>query len=563
MKLKFGLRARFVAIFLIFTIMISVAAGYVTRKKYTDTIESQYRRDTIQIANLAASFIDGDKFETYARTLQKDEEYERIQEALNHVRRNSKVEYLYALKLISDSESIYVFDTWNENTPTDSIGQLGGRENYNPEYTGIADALKTGKTNENFEVTAITRFGYNATIYAPILNSKGEAVGVVGVDVAVDDIETTVEAAVRGLLAVMIAMIAICFMALLLVVQNEFIHPIRVLKACVEEMAGGKLGVQAPVKGHTEISEISRIFNQMSFNISIHMREVTDLNDGYHKFVPVEIFEILQKTDISQIRLGDYRETCLNMLSMGIDEFDKITERLESKKLFAFINRVYQETVPFIQKKDGVVGEYYKGGLLAFYQKSCQDVLDSAIVICQHFHRGGFQNEENLEPRLGFGISHGPVMLGIVGDRDRLSASMLSEAITAAEHLKLVAWKYRSHILVTGTAAKEIPEFESRYKSRLIGLFRLKTSGRTEEIYDVYDGDRAEEREQKDLTREKFEEGVRKFLAGSFYEARLCFIEVLKLYRGDYAAREYLYLCNRYYQQENGAQDIEVCIEEC
>ena len=55
-------------------------------------------------------------------------------------------------------------------------------------------------------------------------------------------------------------------------------------------------------------------------------------------------------------------------------------------------------------------------------------------------------------PYLGFGISFGPVMLGIVGDKDRLSASMLSEQITAAEHLKRAAWKYRASILITGTA---------------------------------------------------------------------------------------------------------------
>lgn len=565
MKLKFGLRARFILIFLVFSVIISAASGYITQKKYEATILKQYEDNAIQTANLAASFIDGDKFDEYAATLQKDEAYEITQENLNRIRRTQDVVFIYALKVISDTETLYVFDTWDENTPKDSIGRLGGREPYNPEYKGIANALETGKTNDKFEITEITRFGYNATIYAPVLNSMGKAVGVVGIDVAMNNIKSTVNEAVTGLLSVMLLIITLCFLALLVVVQTEFIHPVRVLKNCVQEMANGKLGVQAPVKGNNEISEISRIFNRMSFNISVHMQEITGLNDGYHKFVPLEVFKILQKTDITQIRLGDYKETVLSILSMQINNFDKITEMKESKKLFAYINQIYSETVPGIQKRGGVIGEYYKGGFSAFYQSSCQDVLDSAIIVCQHMNKLKKQGELEESERfsLAFGISHGSVMLGIVGNDDRFSSSLISEQITASEYLKTIAWKYRALILITGTAAEQIPGFEQQYSHRLLGMMYFKTTGKRERFYDVYDGDPSEDREMKELTKEKFEEGVKKFLAREFYEARLCFIEVLKLYRLDYAAREYLYLCNQYYQMEEDAQEIQICIEEC
>ncbi|PKB55180.1 hypothetical protein CRH03_09310 [Clostridium sp. HMb25] len=137
MKLKFGLRARFILIFLVFSVIISAASGYITQKKYEATILKQYQDNAIQTANLAASFIDGDKFDEYAATLQKDEAYEITQENLNRIRRTQDVVFIYALKVISDTETLYVFDTWDENTPKDSIGRLGGREPYNPEYKGL------------------------------------------------------------------------------------------------------------------------------------------------------------------------------------------------------------------------------------------------------------------------------------------------------------------------------------------------------------------------------------------------------------------------------------------
>ena len=111
------------------------------------------------------------------------------------------------------------------------------------------------------------------------------------------------------------------------------------------------------------------------------MREITDLNDGYHKFVPLEIFKILQKQEVSQIRLGDYRETVLSVMSMQINDFEHVTGHMAPMELFAFINRIYREAVPDVQSRGGVIGEYYYGGgFTAFYQNGCRQVLDSAIV---------------------------------------------------------------------------------------------------------------------------------------------------------------------------------------
>ena len=59
---------------------------------------------------------------------------------------------------------------------------------------------------------------------------------------------------------------------------------------------------------------------------------------------------------------------------------------------------------------------------------------------------------------------------------------------------------------------------------------------------------------------QKFERGVNLFCARKFYEARTAFIDVLKQFRRDAAAREYLFLCNQYYQRDDQDQ-IDICIE--
>ena len=64
----------------------------------------------------------------------------------------------------------------------------------------------------------------------------------------------------------------------------------------------------------------------------------------------------------------------------------------------------------------------------------------------------------------------------------------------------------------------------------------------------------------KELTKPLFEHGVELFLSKKFYEARLVFVEVLKQYRKDKAAKEYLYRCDKYYKDPEG-KAVETVLE--
>ena len=113
------------------------------------------------------------------------------------------------------------------------------------------------------------------------------------------------------------------------------------------------------------------------------------------------------------------------------------------------------------------------------------------------------------------------------------------------DYLRKIAWKYKARILVTGTAVSRIQDFEERYHARILGMIHVSATNSLEKIYDVYDGDEESLREIKELTKQNFEAGVRH----------------LKVSQGDYAAREYLYLCNQYYIKED-TSEINVYIED-
>ena len=560
-KRIFGLRAKFAVLFLLFAVIIMFSVGAVTYRTYRSSMMKRYASEAVTIAKLAASYLDGDELVRYSITRERDEEYDRLEAILDNIKEQSGVLYLYVVKPVSEDSTVYLFDAAAANE-TNYLAKLGDRGDWNENFKLAKEAMATGEPNSDLEPT-MTQLGYLASAYVPVKDHTGTPVAVVGVDFTMDEIQTFLKYSLKNLLVMMALLITGCFLVLLVLVNSSIISPVRILKNGVEKMADGELGVQVPIKSWDEIGEISEVFNRMSFNIGSHIQEIMDLNDGYYKFVPSAIFEILGKKSIKEINLGDNRTVPLEVLRMQINNFEEKTRQMDAGKLFGFLNRVSQLSVPVIMEKDGVVDSYFNGGLSAIYTKVGKNALDSAISICQKLNeeKKAGRMPEFADIELAFAISIGSQMVGIVGHDRRLSEVTLSEQISMVDYLRKVAGKYKARILVTGTAVGRIPNFDSRYHARILGMIHVSATDSLEKIYDVYDGDDEALREIKEYTKQSFEDGVKHFMAKRFYEARRCFVEVLKVSQGDYAAREYLYLCNKYYMKED-TSEINVYIED-
>lgn len=556
-RVKIGLRVKFTALFLVLGILLTISVKELTYNACERAVTNKFGEDAANIAEYAGTLVDAKLIEKYSTNLKKDKQYKEIQDKLNTIKEKMNLVFLYIVKPSEDNknEAMYIFDTWGKGKKDKDTGELGGIVPLPSESISIRKVLKTGNTNRQIEITS-TQYGKLASTYAAIKDSDENVVALVGIDIKADAILETVTKNIEKMVTLVIIIIAFCFCLLLIMIQIGIISPIRVLKDRVEKMAEGELGIQVPLKGRNEITEISSIFNRMSFNIEGHMKEVDDLNKSCYKFVPLKVFELLKKRDIKEVKLGDHEEVHLELLGMQINDFNMITMEMNSKELFSFINTIYHLFVPLILEKDGVIERYENGGFDAFYMNIDHMALDSAINICHKLNekRNDIEILKNLE--IAFCLSEGNVMMGIVGHDERLSTAAISTQFRVVDHLKSVAAKYRSRIIITDTIAKHIPEFFESYHSRMLGIIYINETDHFETIYDVYDGDNEEERFLKEMTKNIFEEGVKCFISKSIKGARANFIKVLKINGMDYAAREYLYLCNQYSQLEESEELI-------
>lgn len=562
MKVRYGLRVKFISLFLLCAGIILGVLNHQFERFYEKAVMNKYVDISSSTAIMATSMLEGDRIEKYFQTEEMDEEYANVQARLVDLRRSTGVSYLYVFRLNDNNMMEYIYDIALPEETDKDVGEFCEEYPYDPEaYVTAFEVMETKEPSKNLEVTH-TVLGYLASAYAPVRNSKGDVVALVGVDINMDDIISEKEQQSKSIMEFCGAVVAICFLLLLMIVQFSVIRPIRRLKKNVTELADGKLGVQTKIAGRNEITEIATVFNRMSKNIENHIRDVEGLNTAYYKFVPSKIFEILHKNSVIDVKLGDERNTRLSVLSFITDEFEKLTGTLGNEQMFRFINEILYNCVPIIMERHGVVEQFEDAGLTAFYTDSNQEVLDSAILILCRIAKLNQERNFHVDGsvRLRCAITYDSVKLGVVGHEERMAIVTISEQHWITKALCKVAAEYNANLLVTATYASKVQGFEDKYDSRFLGFVRRSGGNQIEKIYDVFNGDDEEDIILKKQTKALFEEGVHLYCARKFAEARLNFVEVLRQYRRDSAASRYLYLCNQNEKDEN-RDNIDIAIE--
>ena len=90
-----------------------------------------------------------------------------------------------------------------------------------------------------------------------------------------------------------------------------------------------------------------------------------------------------QKRSIINIELGDQEELELSILFSDIRDFTSISEKLSPEDNFKFINNYLNRMVPLVKGNGGFVNKFVGDSIMALYDKSPDEAVNSAIEMCQ------------------------------------------------------------------------------------------------------------------------------------------------------------------------------------
>ena len=267
MRKKHKLQNTVLRSFTVLAAVLFLIISFVVGDQYIHKEMENCRTTAFAYTKSAANLIDGDKIAYYLETEDKDEYYYEILDFLNSFRLNTDIQYYYVFVPFED-DLVYIWDA-NVLKPGETeidACELGYHEEYMEGGKEATYAIYKQNPPEEIELANDDKYGFIASAYSPVFNSKGEPVAVVGVDVYMPDLQANMR---QFLVVVMVAIMLVVSVAILMCfffVKKRIVNPINkirdVSKTMVENLENEE-SIQVTVQTGNEIEELFDSFKQM------------------------------------------------------------------------------------------------------------------------------------------------------------------------------------------------------------------------------------------------------------------------------------------------------------
>lgn len=247
-------------------ILVSAFVGTISIQKMKGYLLDASRSRTLVVAQTAAGFVDGDIVAGIDVGDEGSESYNTILETLQAFLIDEDVSYIYTMRM-NEGRLEFVVDADTEESV--AIG-----EEY--ETYDVIERAFGGEATVDTEVTS-DEWGSVYSGFAPIYNTAGEIVGIVGVDCSVDSINSKASELQRMLLIIE-ALCIVCAFVVSTVVGKIMTRNIKKINQKMDELANsdGDLSQQINITSGDEIENVAVSFNSFLVKLRSMMLAVME-----------------------------------------------------------------------------------------------------------------------------------------------------------------------------------------------------------------------------------------------------------------------------------------------
>ncbi|WP_437766445.1 response regulator [Sorangium sp. So ce281] len=307
----------------------------------------------------------------------------------------------------------------------------------------------------------------------------------------------------------------------------------------------------ARVTTHLSLRALQRALQQANSDLERRVAERTaelarlneDLratNRAYARFVPTEMLGLLGRDSAVDVALGDHVPFEMTVLFSDMRGFAALTESMTPGEAFAFINAYLGRLSPIVRRHGGFIDKYIGDAIMALFPGKAEDAVAAAVAMQRAVRQFSEERRSVGLPSIGMGIGihTGSVMLGTIGEAERMEATVISDTVNQASRLEGLAVRYGVAIVVSEQTMAALRARDG-YGQRFLDRVRLKGKREPVSVFEVFDGDPPETIERKRKTQALFEQALSDYYARRFAEANVRIAHVLSQNPDDKAVQIY------------------------
>lgn len=561
-----SLRFKLIVAFFALGVAISSALGYAAHDILADKLFQELRNTVGNIGLLGSDLLDkqaierlaalnsGQQSDEQVEAVETSDDFKNISATLNKIRdiKKNLVRYVYLVTPTDDENTVrYLVDAdvlalKAEGAEDAEISHF----NSAMDISGFPDfkaALAEKKPLVEETYVFDEDFGINSVSgYAPVMSADGSRLlALLGLDMSDRDVQAALhEVTVKSVLLSLVSLLISLVVAIL--VGAYLTRSIITLDQLVQRFTEKDFSVRAEIKSNDEVGRLGRSFNSMAETIQKYSAHLEALVNAYGRFVPHDLIRMMDKESILDVHLGDQTQKEMAVLFSDIRNFTSISEAMTPKQNFDFINSYLSRVGPRIRAHEGIIDKYIGDAVMALFPKSSEHAIKCAIDMQLMVQQ--YNNTRNLAYpaiKIGVGIHSGKVMLGTIGEDERMDGTIISDAVNLASRVEGLTKKYDALILVSDSLLAQLPD-PDKFKHRLVDKVYVVGKSTPTRLYEIYETDEPQVIALKDKTLASYNKAVDLFYARDFVLAQASFAEVLSVNPADVPARQFSDKCAKF-----------------
>ncbi|MGK7928775.1 MAG: adenylate/guanylate cyclase domain-containing protein [Spirulina sp.] len=260
------------------------------------------------------------------------------------------------------------------------------------------------------------------------------------------------------------------------------------------------------------------------------------------RFIPHEFVNFLGKKSIIEIQLGDRIHQEMTVLFSDIRSFTSISENMSPEQNFNFLNAYLHQVGPIIREHQGFIDKYIGDAIMALFYHTPENAVEAAIAMQNQVKLFNRDSQEKGYPaiQIGIGLHCGNLMLGTVGEKQRMDTTVIADAVNLASRLETATKQCGASILMSEQTLNRLSD-ANQYAHRFLGQILVKGKKEAIGIYEIYEADPPDLKIFKTETKALFEKAVNLCDRDRIKEARSILQELQQQNPADNAVRFLLF----------------------
>jgi len=253
------------------------------------------------------------------------------------------------------------------------------------------------------------------------------------------------------------------------------------------------------------------------------------MNQASSRFVPKEYLGFLQKESITDISLGDHVTGEMTVMFSDLRGFTSVSETMTPEENFAFINSYLSRVSPIVRQNRGFIIKYLGDGIHAIFPGDADNGLRAGIEKLEEVNAYNEDRiaRDRLPIAIGVGVNTGYMMVGMVGESDRMQGDAFSDDVNLTARIEGLTKFYGTSLIISQSTYSRLAD-PGAYHIRFLDTVQVVGRKQALKLYEVFDADPPQMRALKQETQSIYEEALGLYYEKRFEEAQSKLFDVLQ-----------------------------------